>query len=109
MRQTISNLMWGRGIAPVPSNNNRGPFRLGQFGTQAVEVALILGTRELRQGCAWLCPRLTYAIARTHWSFSHMRISTCETVIVLQMGYKSESFVKVDTWDGGDAPSPHVG
>ena len=67
---TISNLMWGRGIAPVPSNNNRDAFRLGQFGIQAVEVALILGTSSCDRavpGSAPVSPMESHGlIGRSH-------------------------------------------
>ena len=37
---TTSNLKWGRGIAPVPSNNNRDSFRLGQFDNRPLRLPL---------------------------------------------------------------------
>jgi hypothetical protein len=101
---TISNLRWGRDIAPVPSNNSLDAFRLGQFETQALEVSLILGTREVGRGCprSHLCNRTASLAVLTHENFN-----LSDRLIVLQMG-TAEGFVE-GTWDGGDAPSPPVG
>src|SRR6185503_15866042 len=64
--------MWGRGIAPVPTNYFPEPFRLG---------------RVSRTG-------------HDHWD---CRLDACENPGLPV--WKPA----VASWDGGDAPSPHVG